>query len=125
MAMSSLRAQSSSLRSRAISSHSSGQAMVEFVILLIVIMALCSGMLYCTRLLSADYWAQQEARYLAFEQEWAPREEYVDSVAEPIQKLDDRLYFHRPRGVDAMDTDRKVDDAGGLNQLMSFLLPKR
>ena len=50
-----------------------GQALSEFVILLTIIMGLCAGMIYVSRLLTLQYWTRQEARMTAFRYTWPAR----------------------------------------------------
>jgi hypothetical protein len=97
--------------------------MVEFVIILIFIMAMCCGMLASTRLLTFQFWAQQEARYIAFEQTWAPHDFYADPENDPIGKLDDGDYFGRPKIVSDRTKSKSVTDDQGLPALLSWLAP--
>ncbi len=94
-----------------------GQAMVEFVIILIFIAAMCSGMMYTNRLLNFQYWAQQEARYLAFEQTWAPHSARVLPLTQPVTKLNDADYFHRPGVVSGLTATKSATNAGGVSDL--------
>ncbi|MCC6932490.1 MAG: hypothetical protein IT292_04455 [Deltaproteobacteria bacterium] len=55
-----------------------GQAMSEFVILLMLIMGLCAGMIYVSRLQTLQYWTRQESRMLAFRYTWAARQGGID-----------------------------------------------
>ncbi|MFN8390296.1 MAG: hypothetical protein U0136_08410 [Bdellovibrionota bacterium] len=100
-----------------------GQAMVEFVIILIFIMAMCAGMLASMRLLTFQFWAQQEARYIAWEQTWAPHDFYGDPENDPISKLDDGAFFGRPEVVSNRDKKKNVSDDQGLPALLSWLKP--
>lgn len=97
-------------------SNVSGQAMVEFAILLIIIMSLCSGMLYSSRLLTFEFWAQQEARFIAFEQTWVPSEAGTNA----IDQLDDTEYLHRPELLDRLDADKDSTDDGDIHDLLAF-----
>ncbi len=101
-----------------------GQAMVEFVIILMIVMGLCAGMLWVSRLLTFEYWAQQEARYLAFEQTWAPHANYFDPVNEPKGKLDDGTYLHRPNLVGVLDAEKEVTNEGSVNDLLPFIVKR-
>ena len=85
-----------------------GQALVEFTLILFVIMALCSGMLYVSRLLTFDYWAEQEARYIAFEQTWVPYMANPDPDTDPVNELDNGRWLRRPEIVDRLDAEKGV-----------------
>jgi hypothetical protein len=98
-----------------------GQALVEFVILLTIIFILCGGMLYSSRLLTFDYWAQQEARYIAFEQTWVGSAYYNNPSIQPVSKMSETEYLHRPRVLDKLDVERDVSDDGNVNSLLAFL----
>ena len=100
-----------------------GQAMVEFVIILIFIMAMCVGMLASMRLLTFQFWAQQEARYIAFEQTWAAHDFYPTPSIDPITKLDNGGFFGRPDIVTNRDKVKTVNDDQGLSELLSWLAP--
>ena len=89
----------------------SGQAMVEFCLMLIIILGLCAGMLQLSNLVNFDFWAQQDARYNAFEQVW-----YVDSSAD----VSDDSYFRRPKSVRRLDDVQDVDDEGSLSTLLAL-----
>lgn len=99
-----------------------GQAMTEFVILLIVIMTVCAGMLYVSRLLTFQYWAQQEARLIAFEQTWAAHSAYGDPSSDPVENLDDGDKYRRPRAVERIQDDatKEVSDDGDVTDLTGF-----
>lgn len=97
-----------------------GQAMVEFAILLVIIMTLLSGMIYINRLLMFDFWAQQEARFLAFEQTWVPSAAHFDPVTTAKDKLENSAFFHRPRLLDRLDRQREAEDAGSVNDLLTM-----
>ena len=75
--------------------RSSGQAMVELVLMLFLIMGLCIGMLFSIRLLTFQFWAQQEARYIAFEQVW-PSAAVGNPAQDPIEDLNDAGRFAVP-----------------------------
>lgn len=96
--------------------NAKGQAMVEFAILLIIIMSLCSGMLYSSRLLTFEFWAQQEARFIAFEQTWVPSEAGTDAESQ----LEDSEYLHRPEVLDRLDVDKDSTDDGDIHDLLAF-----
>jgi len=100
-----------------------GQALVEFVIILIFIMAMCAGMISSIRLLGLQFWAQQEARFLAYEQEWAPHDFYGDPVNDPIGKLNDGQFFGRPQSVSDRSSNKNVNDDGAVRQLLAWLKP--
>lgn|GEM_PF-6064460 len=103
------------MRSKQALLKTSGQALVEFVILLIIISAICLGMLYSSRLLTFDYWAQQEARYIAFEEEWVAKEGGTDAQ----NQLLNSLYFHRPAEISQLPAVKDTEDDGGLVQLLA------
>ncbi len=98
-----------------------GQGMVEFVLLLFVIMALCTGMLASMRLLTFQFWAQQEARYIAFEQTSAPHSFYTDPENEPISDLENGEPLGRPKIVSDRDADKKVEDDGASSGILASL----
>ena len=50
-----------------------GQAMSEFVILLTVLMVMAAGMIYISRLLTFQYFAREEARFITFQQTWSAK----------------------------------------------------
>jgi len=100
-----------------------GQALVEFVIILIFIMAMCAGMITMIRLLGFQFWAQQEARYIAWEQTWASHDFYSDPANEPIAKLGDSRFFGRPDIVSDRNSQKNVRDDQGLPELLSWLAP--
>ncbi len=96
-----------------------GQAMVEFALMLIVFMAVCTGMLYLNRLLNIQFWAQQEARFIAFEQTWAPRS-YYGGYGPAVEKtITGGEELHRPRIINQLDKTDNVTDDGGLPDLIS------
>lgn len=101
----------------------SGQAMVEFVILLTIIMTLCAGMLYSSRLLTFEFWAQQEARYIAFEQTWVPSmwrtNEAGAVIDDPIGELDNGAFLHRPELVGELEADKDINNDDGVTELIS------
>lgn len=99
----------------------SGQAMVEFVIFLIVIMALCIGMLTVSRLLSFQFWAQQDARYLAYEQTWAAQEYYNNSGEQPLDLHDQGLDYGGPKQLPRIDSTRKVDEGTSASSIIAWL----
>ena len=99
------------------------QTMVEFAFLLIVIMTLCAGMLWTSRLLTFEFWAQQEARFLAFEQTWVPYTFRHDAngtlTDDPQGELGNGSFFHRPGLVSSLPVNRSVDNDDGLLELIS------
>lgn len=99
-----------------------GQAMTEFVILLIAIMTMCAGMLYVSRLLTFQYWAQQEARLIAFEQTWHAHSAYTDPATDPIENLDDGPKYRRPRAVERLqdDANKQLNNDGDVTDLTGF-----
>lgn len=99
-----------------------GQAMVEFTLMLFLIMSLCAGMFFCIRLLTFQFWAQQEARFLAFEQTW-PRWQIMQgsSAAEALEAVKNSSRFRRPALVDSLDADKNVEDSGGMSDLILLL----
>ena len=102
-----------------------GQAMTEFVILLTVIMGICAGMLYVSRLLTFEFWAQQEARYLAFSQTWSQAASYVDPLSEPLDELNDNNRLRRPKSVRRLEVEKSVNAAGSLTGLLAAILPEK
>ncbi len=84
---------------------------------------MCAGMITVIRLLGFQFWAQQEARYIAWEQTWAPHDFYSDPANEPISKLDDSAYFGRPRIVSDRNAQKNVRNDDGLPELLSWLAP--
>ena len=113
---------SSSIKFLHRSRNCKGQAMTEFVILLIVIMTLCAGMLYTSRLLTFQYWAQQEARLIAFEQTWHAHSAYADPYHDPINNLDNGSTYRRPKAVERIQDDatKEVTDDGDIADLTGF-----
>lgn len=109
------------LGSKALLSDARGQGMVEFVLLLFVIMALCTGMLASMRLLTFQFWAQQEARYIAFEQTSAPHSFYTDPENEPIGDLDNGEPLGRPKIVSDRNADKTVEDDGASSGILASL----
>ena len=102
----------------------SGQALVEFVILLTVIMALCSGMLYVSRLLDLHFWASQEAKILGFEQEWFVKMGVDEGIADADVDLDDHARFRRPRSARDAAKNRELDtniNQAGMNDVIASL----
>lgn len=91
-----------------------GQAMVEFSMILVIVMTICAGILYANRLVTFDFWAQQEARYLAFEQVLDRTE------GDPLEDIEDGESFRRPSTVGKIQPEREVDDDGGLSELFAF-----
>src|SRR6187402_783898 len=98
-----------------------GQAMVEFVIILIIVMAVCAGMCASIRLLTYQFWARQEARFLAFEQVWSADEFYNDNNQDPVDLLDAGTDIGRPPIVTNRDHTRDANDDGNVTQLLSWL----
>ena len=96
-----------------------GQAMAEFVIILFLVMILASGMLYASRLLTFHFWAQQEARYVAFEQTWSAEMHYQDTDA-PIENLENSSLFRRPLVIDRLDSDKSIEGDGDLSGLLAY-----
>lgn len=98
----------------------SGQAMVELVMMLIIIFALVVGMLHISTLLNFDYWAQQEARYIAFEQTWVRQAASSNAGDEAIGELSDESRFRRPQSIQRREADRQSEDDGGVSDLMEL-----
>lgn len=92
--------------------------MVEFVIVLIFILAMVVGMVATMRLLTFQFWAQQEARYLAFEQTWAAKLFYDETGGDPDQLLQDGERIKRPQLVTDRDTTKETEDAEGARELL-------
>ena len=102
------------LRSLKTRCRESGQAMVEFVILLIAIMILCMGMLYVSRTLQADWWAQHDARFVAWEETWAPN--WAGRNGKTL--IANHAHFKRPRVVQAMSEAYISSKSGGMRELL-------
>jgi hypothetical protein len=70
-------------------------------------------------LLTFQFWAQQEARFLAFEQTW-PRWQMMQgsSAAQALQAVRNSNRFRRPALVDSLDADKDVEDSGGMSDLI-------
>ncbi len=100
--------------------NSRGQALVEFVLVLFMVMGICAGMLYFSRLLTTQYWAQQEARFLAYEQTWVPAMAHNNPYNEGESKLSDSERLKRPGHVENSDVTREGDDDGGLTEILQF-----
>src|SRR5690349_10274759 len=102
-----------------------GQAMVEFVILLTIIMIMISGMLYFFRLHLYQFWAQQEARYLAFEQTWVPAGYYASHGGGPDSLLQGTAdTFMRPGVVSGLTATRNTSNFGSMADLIPTLFGK-
>lgn len=95
----------------------SGQAMVETVIILTILMTLCSGMIYFNRLLSFDYWALQDARFLAYEQTWVPAWAGIDGSG----TVQNHQQFHRPELVQQLSVQRDVEDDGDVSGILPLV----
>jgi hypothetical protein len=96
-----------------------GQAMVEFVIMLTVFMVMISGMLYFFRLHLYQFWADQEARYLGFEQTWVPKAYYDATGIQPVTALEgDAIDFSRPTGVTGLGVTRDEGTFGSMSDLI-------
>lgn len=98
-----------------------GQAMVEFVIILIIVMAVCAGMCASIRLLTFQFWARQEARFLAFERVWSADEFYSDNGQDPASLLDAGTDIGRPEIVTGRQHTRNTNDDGSVTNLLSWL----
>lgn len=98
-----------------------GQAMVEFVIILIIVMGCCAGMCAMMRLLTFQFWAQQEARYLAFERVWSADDYYTETGENPASLLDQGPQIGRPQVVTDRDHSRNTNDDGNVTGLLSWL----
>ena len=93
--------------------------MVEFVFILMLLMILGVGMLYFFRLFLYDYWAAQEARYLAFEQTWPARGSYGDSESESVGEVSAwGVSQGRPRVVSDAPASRESAAAGSLSEML-------
>lgn len=88
--------------------------MVEFAMILVIVMTICAGIMYASRLVTFDFWAQQEARYLAFEQVLDRTE------GDPLEDIDDGEAFRRPSTVEKIEPERELEDDGGLSELFAF-----
>ncbi len=98
-----------------------GQAMVEFVFILIIVMGCCAGMLAITRLLTFQFWAQQESRFLAFEKVWSAEEFYTDNSIDPASLLESGTDIGRPGIVTAREHTRTTEDDGTPSELIAWL----
>lgn len=101
-------------------STTAAQAMVEFVILLFLLMILCAGMLYSSRLLAFKFWAQQEARFLAFEKTWVPKRA---ATADPLDTVTEQSYFPRAKYIRRGEAERSLEQEGGVSTLLAFFTP--
>ncbi|MCB0323452.1 MAG: hypothetical protein KDD69_07750 [Bdellovibrionales bacterium] len=108
------------LRLEEMQEREKGQALVELLLMLIVLFALVVGMLHVSNLLNFDYWAQQEARYIAFEQTWYMQEVSSNAGNDAVGDLDDDDRFHRPRSVARLNADRRSEDDGGVRELLNL-----
>ena len=100
-----------------------GQAMVEFVIILIAIMAMCMGMLYVSQLLTVQYWAQQDARLMAFEETWVPRLARDLGIAGSTLDMTNNGRFHRTKSATGSTVDRKREynpDEPGMDDMFAM-----
>ncbi len=88
--------------------------------MLIIIFALVVGMLHLSNLLNFDYWAQQEARYIAFEQTWVRQAASSNAGDDAIGELSDESRFKRPASVQSRNADRRAEDDGGVSDLMEL-----
>ncbi len=101
-----------------------GQAMVEFVFILTILMIMVSGSLYFFRLNLYQFWAQQEARYLAFEQTWVPKAYYDSGNPPALSLLDDNAEtFRRPALVSGINPQRS-DEKKSTEDLLPALFGK-
>lgn len=102
-----------------------GQALVEFVILLIIIMTLIMGMLYFFRLHLYKSWAQQEARYIAFEETWVPKAYYKATGQSPLTGIQGQASgFIRPGEVSRLSVNRSNTRYGSMTDLIPPLFAK-
>jgi hypothetical protein len=101
-------------------SAESGQAMVEFVMMLIIVFALVVSMLHISNLLNLDYWAQQEARYLAFEQTWVRQESSENAGNDAVGELEDGERFRRPNSLPRLNAERRAEDDDGVSELLKL-----
>ena len=95
-----------------------GQAMVEFTIILFLIMILCSGMLYSHRLLNFDFWAMQEARFMAFSKTWVQIEGGCDDDYNAILSDDDKM--KRPKTIRKVEPTRAEMPDEEVGQLLAM-----
>jgi len=105
---------------RSIYRSNRGQALAEFVIILTIFMIVISGMLYFFRLHLYQFWAQQEARYLAFEETWVPRAYYKAEGEEPLDFLTPEG-FKRPGVVTGLGATRNKSNFGSMTDLIPEL----
>ena len=96
----------------------SGQVLVEFTLVLFIIMIMASGMVYTHRLLTMDYYAQQEARYLAFEQVWYSYWEANDPYGDAEDELSDGNSFRRPGLYSGLEASKEVEGDGDIDALL-------
>ena len=94
-----------------------GQAMVEFALLLLVIMTLCAGMLYVSRLLTFQFWAQQESRLVAFNLDWVAQSGGIDEYA----IVSDGAKLHQPKVVRKLDSTHNGANDGSISTLLTSL----
>lgn len=105
--------------------NEAAQAMVEFVIILTIIMTIIAGMLYFFRLHLYQFWAQQEVRYLTFEETWVPRAYYNAEGEQPVTLLEGNgEAFVRPGVVSGLGVTRNESSFGSMTDLISPLFSK-
>ena len=102
-----------------------GQAMVEFVIILTILMTMISGMLYFFRLHLYQFWADQEARYLGFEKTWVPDTYYKSLGEDSVDALQgDAEGFIRPKVVTGLGVTRDRQPFGSMSDLIAGVFSK-
>jgi len=102
-----------------------GQAMVEFVIILTIFMTMISGMMYFFRLHLYQFWADQEARYLGFEQTWVPKAYYKATGGDPVDALEgDAVTFSRPKVVSGLGVTRVDSPPKSMSDLIAGVLSR-
>lgn len=102
-----------------------GQAMLEFVIFLTVIMALCIGMLVSARLLNFQFWAQQDARYLAYEQTWVAQEYYNNTGEEPIDLHQNGISYGGPKQLNRINSIKRESIGERASSILAWLFEEK
>ncbi len=102
-----------------------GQAMVEFAIFLTVIMALCIGMLVSARLLNFQFWAQQDARYLAYEQTWMAQEYYNNTGEEPIDLHQNGIAYGGPKQLTRINSIKRESVGERASSILAWLFQEK
>lgn len=99
--------------------------MVEFVIMLTIFMTMISGMLYFFRLHLYQFWADQESRYLGFEQTWVPKAYYEATGVDAETAIQgEAVDFSRPKIIGDLGVVRDRQPFGSMSDLIPGVLSK-